>query len=1003
MKFFRFLLLGVGAVVVLLLLVVGLVLNSDFQTWAARKALAAHPEFKSSVGRLEVGLNHVHLEQVYSVREGVVLTLPMADVDLPLLAAARQNIEIKKLVAKGWTLDLTKASPKTVAGILEGLRASEPAVRGPSFSILSSAYAADPRPKPAFAGIFDQLKLPIDLSVDAIELEGEIIFPGAAGQPPGRAKVVLTGGQLGAKREGKFNFTAQTTLAETAPVSALNASGTLTAVMDTPRTFVRIGAVIDAEARGAQFPNGTKLALKLDADRTTTGENYQLNAETPRRRVVALAANFPAASAGERQLKGTWTLDVSDGDIAPFALGRPLSVFTAKGTGKFESDVTLTFFSGSGRLDATADKLGQLRPELAAIGAVQLLADFDLHQDGKAVRVTSLAIELAGSRPVIALRSLQEFEFNPKTGELKVADPSKDLVALDLKGVPLAWFQAFVKDLTVTGEDVQGAWIVGARGGGFAFRSTAPLTVNALSVAKKGQSMLSAVNVSLRLSADYTPQGWQAELAEMSAQSGGVSLLVLDAKAGQLAGKDQPIKATGHWTANLPALLAQPAAGLTGLIRGQAAGEFAASFGSKQEIQAKLAITGLTADPKLTAETLPTIQADVRADIDSAGKITVNAPVLIERAGRKSDLTLAGTLTSNTAGMTIDARVTSVFLATDDAQVLALPFAGKNGVAAKTNQPAGRDERPVWSGFNGQVALALKKVTHQQKFEVTDLNGVLRIEAGSFKLDGISAGLGEGSGLKLNGEITFEASRKEPYALSADFGLSNFDPAPLLRALDPGKPATIEGRFDATSRLTGTGINLAQVVERTRGEFQLSSKAGIFRALRADLSDKLQKTQTAVAALGGLLGAVTKKESISDFANKTQIVSDIAAALAEIPFDQLNVVVARDATLNFILRDFTLISPEVRLKGTGEIRAEDKKPILAQPLDLRLQLAARGRLADLMTRASLVDGRQDNLGYVGFSVPIHLAGSLESPDTSELKNALLKAAGGSLLNNLLGK
>ncbi|MFN2533288.1 MAG: hypothetical protein ABR555_18550, partial [Pyrinomonadaceae bacterium] len=39
-----------------------------------------------------------------------------------------------------------------------------------------------------------------------------------------------------------------------------------------------------------------------------------------------------------------------------------------------------------------------------------------------------------------------------------------------------------------------------------------------------------------------------------------------------------------------------------------------------------------------------------------------------------------------------------------------------------------------------------------------------------------------------------------------------FDPGPFLRAVSPGQPPTIEGKFDVSSKLTGRAINLAELV-----------------------------------------------------------------------------------------------------------------------------------------------------------------------------------------------
>ena len=131
------------------------------------------------------------------------------------------------------------------------------------------------------------------------------------------------------------------------------------------------------------------------------------------------------------------------------------------------------------------------------------------------------------------VQSLQPFEFNFKTGERKVADPARELVAIMLQGVPLAWAQPFMSGLTLTGGDLRGEFAVTANNGGVALRPRAPLSINALNLVKAAQPMLSAVDLALDLEADYTPAGWQAAVTSLTLQSGGANLLTLKAKVGQ--------------------------------------------------------------------------------------------------------------------------------------------------------------------------------------------------------------------------------------------------------------------------------------------------------------------------------------------------------------------------------------------------------------------------------------------------------------------------------------
>ncbi|HRE82002.1 MAG TPA: hypothetical protein PLN52_13175, partial [Opitutaceae bacterium] len=114
MKIWRVLLIAAASLVVVLLIATVLVFNSGFQTWIARKAVAAQPDLKADIGRVSVGLNHVELTSVRLTQPGLILTLPSASVDVSVLKAASKKVEVKRLTAHGWTLDLT--APQKVAG-----------------------------------------------------------------------------------------------------------------------------------------------------------------------------------------------------------------------------------------------------------------------------------------------------------------------------------------------------------------------------------------------------------------------------------------------------------------------------------------------------------------------------------------------------------------------------------------------------------------------------------------------------------------------------------------------------------------------------------------------------------------------------------------------------------------------------------------------------------------------------------------------------------------------
>jgi hypothetical protein len=467
----------------------------------------------------------------------------------------------------------------------------------------------------------------------------------------------------------------------------------------------------------------------------------------------------------------------------------------------------------------------------------------------------------------------------------------------------------------------------------------------------------------------------------------------------------------------LPALLAQPAAGGTmQLTRGDLAGDFAANLGPTQEIQAKLSLTNLEADPKITKEKLPAISADVRADIAAGGQITINAPLLIERDDRKSDLLFVGTLTPDAKGLTVVARVSSNRITVDDVKILAAPLAAP-ATTATTPGPAAsiKDTAPPWAGLNGQIALALKEVVYSGLFQATDVGGTVRIEAGALKFEGGRAGFGNGSDAKISGALTFDAKAAAPYALNADLAVTEFDPAPIFKAMNPGQPATVEGKFNVTSKLSGAAARLDEFATTTRGDFLLSSKGGVFRGLPVSVSEKnetIGKLAKGVELVGSAFDVFKGRKDDSEVTSTAKAVSEVSRMLAAISYDQLNVALTRDAGLNTVLKDFTLISPEMRLTGGGQATHKEGTPLLDEALAMEFKLRARGHTGDLLKYLGKLEAQTDELGYAACTLPLKVAGTLGKPDTSELSNALtgiaiektgVKDKAGELLNKLFGK
>jgi hypothetical protein len=377
--------------------------------------------------------------------------------------------------------------------------------------------------------------------------------------------------------------------------------------------------------------------------------------------------------------------------------------------------------------------------------------------------------------------------------------------------------------------------------------------------------------------------------------------------------------------------------------------------------------------------------------------------LLFENAGRKSDLAFSGTFQSEAGGVNIDARVASNFIVADDVRILLAALAMKSapsplGPASQAVAPAADPEpateardtvptalpdlAPLWKGVNGQLVLALKKVVYRQ-FEVNDIAGELKIGPDTLALDQLRAVLGSGGEARLTGAVNFAGNAPRPYSLKADVAISDVDSAPLFRALDPSKPPTVEGKFNLSGQFAGRGLNAADLGQRAQGDATLTSKSGIFRGLAKSGSTQVV---SGGLSLGGLLGKSKQLTALGE----------LITTLQEFPYDQINVQCTRGQSLDVQLKNFSVISQQLRLTGTGEITYEKGKPVLEQSLAMQMQIGVRGDIETLMATIGKTSDQTDELGYTKVDRPIKIGGTPANPDTSDLY-AFLKEAGASAL------
>ncbi len=960
---FRWLLMALAVGVTIVAMGGILAFHSGVQTWTAQRYLRAHPELGVTVARVDAGLNHVRLQELTVTEGGYRVAIPEAEAEVSLVDwVVRERLSIRRLRVRDFV-------------------ASE---QGPPGAAASASSAAD---APAFAGIFPREPLPFDLSVDQAQLQGRLRVRGA------EATVDLSGGGLGAGREGAFTVKVKASL-RGRDVPTVSAEGTVRLRMESARSLAAAGATIEATAEGGTLAEPVTLQTGFTAARDGRDETYSISVEQAGRKLASIDARLStAATTAVARLSGQWTLDVRDGDLVPFALGRAIPAFAATGTGNFDTKDDLSAWNLAGVVDGHVENPGVLLPKLAPVGPLRLVSAVDIAVGAGVVTVSKFELSLGRDKPVegavavAVLRALQPFAVEPRTWEVRPSNPAVDLVSIALQQLPLAWVRPFLGATEIAGADATGEWLVSPRAGGITFRTRTPLKLGNLAVHHAGRPLLRELDVAVTAAGDVTPRGWQTELNAVAGQ-GSAKSLWLHAKAGRLAGADEPVKATGLVTLDLGAVAAQPfAREVIALRSGDASIEFSGHLGSSQQIQAVIGVENLVASGP-NAPPLPGMSTTLRAERRADGRITLSAPLLLHAGDRRSDVTLSGWLQPAGAGGTFEVTLGSDRLVMEDAKAYAAVLVPATPTVAAEGPPA-------WAHWSGSLALNCKSVLYAGAFEMTNLTGTIRLQDGAVKFEQVRAAVGSGEATAA-ATLAVEHEIYEPFRLDADFALRDFDPGPLFQTVNPRQPPTVSGRFALSTKLQARSPSLAALPDAALGDIQVTSRGGVFRGLPVNVGNLVENSSKLAGWLAAAGDAIKSpfvgKRDFEEITSRSQAANELARLLSAIEYDQLSLRIVQEGPFHSRVREFTLISPELRLTGTGLLRRSPGESPLTEVVEMDLRLSARGRAAELMKYLGILDDEADALGYAACTLPIRVEGALDQLDTTHLSNRLVALA-----------
>jgi hypothetical protein len=992
-KYLRFLLIALATVAVLALLLAGVALTSPLQTWYARMELLDQPGVQGSIGSVSAAFGKLEVEDLRLQAGRYVLTVPALQARLPLIKAMwNRQVEARSVVAKGWTLDLSR---------LQELEAEAPAPEAESAAGPPASPApAEKQAAAAFAGILAGRRLPLDVSLDGVELEGEVLLAGPSGKPPIRVRLTVTGGGMASGREGNFAIDAER-VTDDADVAGKPASAHchLSVSMDSPRTVDRIAIRADASGTAASQP--VDITVSASAARTSGSgdEAYSVDLIRGDRHLATVAANYPAASG---RLSGTWRLDAREADIGPFVPGRPLPSFSLSGDGLFDADTAFERVHLAGRIKAIGSHFAGFSPALGRLGTLTIDSPFDATRRGSSIRFERLGASIGADQPFAEVKTLQPFEFNWESGAVQVPDPSLDFLTASLRHFPLARLPTLPGGLAFSGGEAAADFIVRSTDAGFAVRTKAPLTASGVAIQRAGRMAAQDLELSVPVSANIGAQEWTFQSSPLTVDSGARQLASIEAK-GSWPMMGKPIEISGTWKADLEALASLPAVpGLNWIAGRSASGDFKADVGASSDLECKMVLIGH--DPAHT------VSATVNADEDPGGAGEVLAPVKISFGSDVSDISVEVSWAGEKFEPRSEIKLSSESVSLAHLRLLAAPFAAAGGVPLASRSASGgmrssagaRDSFPFWGDWVGRVTIAFDRLrTGDQDF--TDVGGSFEVDHGSIQLEGGHGELPSKNMANMEGSIAFDAANPLPYSLTGKAAaLSTIDSAILLPP-QPGDDPAIQGHFSVAGSISGGGRNLDELIAGTQEEFRLTGVNGIVRILKTDVADAIPEAKEpvsdTVSDTGNFIGSYLlgiKGHTMGLGANKVnktaQAVIDFTNQVSEIGYDSISVTAIRGSDRTIRLTNLEMTSADEHLKGSGQIAYVKGLPISAEPLSVELQLGVHDILTKLLSTAGLLSPAKDSLGYALLREPVHLGGTLAHIDAQPWHDLLAKAA-----------
>ncbi|MDX2188091.1 MAG: hypothetical protein SFV32_14250 [Opitutaceae bacterium] len=762
----------------------------------------------------------------------------------------------------------------------------------------------------------------------------------------------------------------------------VNARGALQAQYASATRINRLALTFTASATGPAFPNGAVLSSRLELranDKDTSIDLFVYGSgDSDARELVVVRAG---TEVGTGAMKGTWSLDLTHTDLAPYSLGFEIPHFAVRGSGAFAFDRALRI---AGDAEGTITPRFSA-PDRAPLPEVGIRGVFDVtYNDGEWLSHRASARLSAGTLEVAAL-VLQPVRWKPGNLPLPTS-PDGDWVQIEWRGLDSVFLATHAAELPASFSASSGGVVLGYRGGSIQGRLVRALILpNFVPAGLPAGATTSSLVLDGR--ASWQPGALQIDLSRVEYTR--AESRTLNGR-GQVSLSGPQLSDTFTLSASFDSDL-ESAQYLSPRYFSNLAGGLAqvqtTATGTPEAWQAQMEVKVLGASAK-SGQQLPPVTASIRLDRNQNGSYDVEAPLTFSQGQDLSDVTLLAHLERGQVAWRTDALITSKRLQMQHVRALRSLDDKLEVAMATASQPGTLG--PFWNGLRGRLRVGLEQVIWPDRPQRLAVQMEAAVNETSLVLHSLRLEHENGGSLLGKAEIHHTGTNKRPYQYAGLVEAKEFDPAPYLRFLDPTRPALVEGKFDLEMRAKGQVSSLLEIADASEIQVNLTGRGGVFHAFDASASGfdpaKVGSSSSTLTNLIGLASSIIGKQE-----KRVAAATSFLRKLTNLAYDQATFELTHKPGADTEIREFSLITPELRFRGEGVLQANAMIPWDKRYMRLQLDVAARGESEWELRTLGLVSDKPDTLGYYSLGRPLRFDGTLRDLGTAALIDVVTQA------------